>query len=408
MTVQFVPATRAAAKARIALAGPSGAGKTYTGLSLACRLADRVAVIDTERGSASKYVGLNGWQFDTLAPHSFSPQSLTEALAVAAGEGYGCILVDSLSHYWMGVDGMLEQVDRRAKGGNNFSGWKEARPDERRMIDALVSYPGHVIVTLRVKTEYVIEQNDRGKSVPKKVGLRPEQREGIEYEFDVIGDLDLDNTLTVSKTRIPMLHGASIVKPGPELAETIRDWLGDGETTIGPLGYRDEALDVDATAQSLRALHERVRIAGLLNAPLVDANGNPTVLGDLIVARGKALASAAPVTTPEPAADEEPTTMLAAGRGEQPRNGASTNGPTQNGKQQWQPSTPDEARKWLAATCDENGWDRTVVANRFKAAGGGELGKATNVKAIVEFRSSLFAVPSHELGGAPAEAGARG
>lgn len=290
MTIKFAPATRSAAKARIALAGPSGSGKTYTGLSLACRLADQVAVVDTERGSASKYVGLNGWSFDTFAPNSFSPQSLTEALAVAAGAGYGCIVVDSLSHYWMGVDGMLEQVDRRAKGGNNFSGWKEARPDERRMIDALVSYPGHIIVTLRVKTEYVIEQNDRGKSVPRKVGLRPEQREGIEYEFDVIGDLDLDNTLSVSKTRIPMLHGAVILKPGPELGETIRDWLADGEETTGPLTYRAQALDPDTTVEQLRVLLRTVQDAGLGNAPVTDSAGKPTVLAELIVARGRALA----------------------------------------------------------------------------------------------------------------------
>lgn len=292
MTVKFTPATRSAAKARIALAGPSGSGKTYTGLSLACRLAERVAVIDTERGSASKYVGLNGWAFDSLAPTSFSPQSLTEALAVAGGEGYGCVLVDSLSHYWMGVDGMLEQVDRRAKGGNNFSGWKEARPDERRMIDSLVSYPGHVIVTLRVKTEYVIEENDRGKKVPRKVGLRPEQREGIEYEFDVIGDLDLDNTLTVSKTRIPMLHGASITKPGPELGETIRDWLADGEEVAGPLSYRADALSPDATVQSLRDLLAKVKSAGLSNAPVIDADDRPTVLEALVIARGRVLAAA--------------------------------------------------------------------------------------------------------------------
>jgi hypothetical protein len=296
MTIKFAPATRSAAKARIALAGPSGSGKTYTGLTLACRLADKVAVVDTERGSASKYVGLNSWAFDTVTPNSFSPQSLTETLAVAAGEGYGCILIDSLSHYWMGVDGMLEQVDRRAKGGNNFSGWKEARPDERRMIDALVSYPGHVIVTLRVKTEYVIEENDRGKKVPRKVGLRPEQREGIEYEFDVIGDLDLDNTLSVSKTRIPMLHGAAVVKPGPELAETIRDWLAEGEETTGPLSYRAEALDPDVTVEQLRTLHATVTAAGLLNAPVTDSDGNPTVLGDLVVARGRAMA-------PKPAAE---------------------------------------------------------------------------------------------------------
>ena len=141
MSIEFLPATRAAAKARIALAGPSGSGKTYTALALATTLGT-TAVVDTERGSASKYAGINGWEFSTIAPQSFSPTSLVEALAAASAGGFGCVVVDSLSHYWMGVDGMLEQVDRRAKGGNNFSGWKEACPDERRMIDALVPTPG--------------------------------------------------------------------------------------------------------------------------------------------------------------------------------------------------------------------------------------------------------------------------
>lgn len=292
MTITFTPATRSAVKARIALAGPSGSGKTYTALTLATRLAERVAFIDTERGSASKYAGEQGWAFDTLAPTAFSPKSLIEALGVAAGAGYGCLVVDSLSHYWSGVEGMLEQVDKAAKrsgGGNSFAGWKEARPDERRMIDALVSYPGHVIVTLRVKTEYVVETDDRGKKVPRKVGLKPEQRDGIEYEFDVIGDLDLDNTLVVSKSRIPMLHGAVIAKPGPEFAETIRDWLADGEETAGPLAYRATALDPGVTFDELAVLMNTVRGNGLTGAPVTDADGTPTVLGDLILARGKAL-----------------------------------------------------------------------------------------------------------------------
>jgi hypothetical protein len=284
-------------KSRIALTGPSGSGKTYTGLSLAHQLATReggrLAVIDTERGKSQMYKGINGWDFDVACPQSFSPASLVEALGVAAGHGYPSVLLDSWSHYWMGVDGMLEQVDRRAKGGNNFSGWKEARPDERRMIDAIVSYPGHVVVTLRVKTEYVIEDNEKGKKQPRKIGLKPEQRDNIEYEFDVIGDLDWDNNLSVSKTRVPLLHGAVIPKPGPDLADTIADWLEDGEEIVGPLAHRAAALDSKATKDDLLALHATVKAAGMLNAPVTDGDGNPTVLGDLIVARGRAAASGA-------------------------------------------------------------------------------------------------------------------
>lgn len=284
MTIEFTPATRKSTKARIALAGPSGSGKTYTALALATALGDQVAVVDTERGSAAKYEGINGWQFHTWVPQSFSPTSLVEALAVASGAGFEVVVVDSLSHYWMGVDGMLEQADRRAKGGNTFSGWKEARPDERRMIDALAAYPGHVIVTLRVKTEYVIEKDDRGKSVPRKVGLKPEQREGIEYEFDLVGDLDLDNTLSVSKSRIPALSRAVVPLPGAELADTIREWLSDGETALGALDYREQALKATDKA-TLKQLGQTVKARGLAGAPVVDEHGTSTVLFELIVAR---------------------------------------------------------------------------------------------------------------------------
>lgn len=291
MTHAFKPATREASYARIALTGPSGAGKTYTALALATALSDKVAVIDTERGSASKYVGLNGWQFDTVQPDKYSPLSLVDLLGLAAGGDYGCVVIDSLSHYWMGVDGMLEQADRRSKSGNSFSGWKEVRPEERRMIDALVSYPGHVIATMRSKTDFVIEQNERGKSVPRKVGLKPEQREGIEYEMDLVGDLDQDNTLTVVKSRIHTLAKAVIPLPGEELALQIRDWLSDGDKIPTVAEYRKKAFGLTAV-EDLKALFEEVSGHRMVSAPTVDADGNPTVLGDLIMNQARKLRAA--------------------------------------------------------------------------------------------------------------------
>jgi energy-coupling factor transporter ATP-binding protein EcfA2 len=292
MAIEFTPAVRTAIPARIALTGPSGSGKTWTALMLACALGHKPAVIDTERRRASLYAGINGWQFDCLNPTSFAPASLTQALAVASGAGIDALVIDSLSHYWSGVDGMQEQADRRAKGGNNFSGWKEARPDERRMFDAIASYPGHVIVTLRVKTSYVIEQvekNGRTVNVPKKIGMKPDQREGIEFEFDLVGDMDTDNAMTVTKTRLPMLAGATITKPDVVLADTIAAWLAEGEATAGPLAYRERALDADLTYQAARALHDEVKVAGLLAAPVLDAEGEPTVLGELIATIGTRL-----------------------------------------------------------------------------------------------------------------------
>lgn len=294
----FKPATREASFARIALSGPSGSGKTYTALALATALSERVAVIDTERGSASKYVGLNGWKFDTVQPDSYSPLSLVDLLGEAAGAEYGCVVVDSLSHYWMGVDGMLEQADRRAKGGNSFSGWKEVRPEERRMIDALVAFPGHVVATMRSKTEFVIEENDRGKKVPRKVGLKPEQRDGIEYEFDVVGDLDHDNTLTVVKSRIHTLTKAVIPMPGEDLAASIAEWLSDGEKVPTVAAYRKQALAL-TSVDDLKALFDEVSGHRMAGAPTVDEDGHPTVLGDLIRALAVMVKN-----TPDPAAVE--------------------------------------------------------------------------------------------------------
>lgn len=262
----FHPATRTASKARIALAGPSGSGKTYTALSFAHTLGDRVAVIDTERGSASKYAGLNGWAFDTVTPDSFSPDSLVALLGEAAE--YDVVVVDSLSHYWMGVDGMLEQADKLKSRNNTFSGWKEARPAERRMIDALVSHPGHVIVTMRTKTEYVIEENDRGKKEPRKVGMKPEQREGIEYEFDVVGELDFDNTLTVSKSRIHTLAKAVVPMPGAEFAEKIADWLSEGVQVPTPIEYRDRLLSA-STSDEVGAIGAEIRAHQMGGAAVV-------------------------------------------------------------------------------------------------------------------------------------------
>lgn len=282
MSLEFEEATKEAAKARIALTGPSGSGKTYTALMLAFGLGEKVAVIDTERGSASKYVGRNGWRFQTIKPTSYAPLSLVEHLGKAAGHGFDVVIIDSLSHYWEGADGMLEQVDKRSGASKFTSGWKVVRPEERRMVDAILAYPGHVIVTLRAKQEYVLETNDRGKQEPKRVGLKPIQRDGIEYEFDLVGDLDLSNTLTVSKSRVEGVEmGSTHPRPGVELAQEIDKFLAEGAAvpTVGE--YRDRALKLD-TVDELRALFEEVSGHQLDGAPMLDDAGHPTILGDFI------------------------------------------------------------------------------------------------------------------------------
>lgn len=226
---QFKKAEKTQSKLRLSLIGPSGSGKTYSALAVATRLGKRVAVIDTERGSASKYAG--DFDFDVLELESFAPDMYVKAIHAAEAAGYDVIVVDSLSHAWMGKDGALEQVDHAAKqsrSGNSFTAWRDVTPMHNRMVDALVSCRAHLICTMRAKTEYVLSKDDRGKSTVEKMGMAAVQRDGLEYEFDVVGDMTLKNDMIVSKTRISELHGKVIPRPGKDLAEMLLNWLTDG------------------------------------------------------------------------------------------------------------------------------------------------------------------------------------
>ncbi len=292
MTLSFTKATKLAAKGRVALDGPSGSGKTYTALTLATTLGGRVAVIDTEHGSASKYADL--FEFDTLGLDRYSPQILIDALGAAAVAGYDVIVVDSLSHFWMGTDGMLEQVDKAAKrsGGHGMSGWKEMRPVERQMVESLLAYPGHVICTLRVKSDWVEGENARGKKQMVKVGTKAEQREGLEYEFDLVASLDLANELTVVKSRCPQLAGEIVARPGRAFAETFKAWLDDGVES-GPTA-RDRLLE------QIRAAKTDDEFTATWKAIVAELKA-----GAITRAQADDLAAAYKAAKPRPAATEE-------------------------------------------------------------------------------------------------------
>jgi hypothetical protein len=161
---------------------------------------------------------------------SYDPQRLLEIVDQAAANGYRVLCIDSLSHFWNGKDGELDKVDRAARRmqtPNSFAAWKQVTPLHNALIDKIVSAPLHVLVSMRVKTEWILDRDDRtGRTVPRKVGLAPVMRDGIEYEFDVCGDMDQDNTLQITKSRCPKLAGAVFTKPGQEFADVLKEWLG--------------------------------------------------------------------------------------------------------------------------------------------------------------------------------------
>lgn len=281
-TDPFTPATREAVKARIALTGPAGSGKTFTALAIGTELAEKIALIDTERGRALEYA--DRFSFAHFAPARFDPRDLCQLLARAAEHGYGCVIVDSLSHYWMGAGGALEIVDTAASSnrGNGMAGWKAYRPIEAQMIDALLSFPGHIIATMRVKVAYEIDKDDRGKSVPRKVGLKPEQRDGVDYEFSLIGEMDREHVMTVTKSTCPALVDQVIAKPGADVAAALNTWISGGLKLPDALEYRDDALKPESGEQVLRRLGNEVKQRGLLGAMVVDDHGDEVSLRDLL------------------------------------------------------------------------------------------------------------------------------
>ena len=219
----FKRATRETVKARIAIQGPTGSGKTYSALGIATGLAGdgKVAVIDTEKGSASTYA--NRFDFDVLElGPPFDPDRYVAAIEEASRAGYAVIVVDSLSHAWFDEGGVLDIVDKAsARTGNKFAAWASGTPKQNALINAVVRCPVHIIATIRSKMEYAQEKDDKGRSVVRKIGLGPVQRDNVEYEFAIVGEIALDHSITFTKSRFEALQDKSYNKPGADLGRTI-------------------------------------------------------------------------------------------------------------------------------------------------------------------------------------------
>ena len=225
----FKKAKRTQSRLRLGLIGPSGSGKTMSSVRIAEGLADggKIALIDTEHSSASLYSDVVS--FDVCNLDSYEVENYIAAIEEAGREGYAVIIIDSLSHAWAGKGGILEFVDKAGKrGGNNFSAWRDATPRHNQLIEAILSSPCHVICTLRSKVEHVIE-NVGGKTTVRKVGLQPVQRDGMEYEFTICGDITDQHELIVTKTRAAWLKDEIIREPDEAFGRRLLAWLNEGE-----------------------------------------------------------------------------------------------------------------------------------------------------------------------------------
>lgn len=227
----FTPATRTQAKIKAAITGPSGSGKTYSALTIAKSLGGKIAVVDSENGSASLYSGK--FQFDTIViKPPYTTEKYIEAIEAAEKAGYSSVVLDSITHAWSGEGGLLqqkEQLDQR--GGNSYANWAKITPKQEKFMGKILYSDIHLIATMRSKQDYVLADNGKGKMAPQKVGMAPVQREGTEYEFTVVFDVAMNHEASVSKDRTGLFDG-KLFKITEDTGKSILNWLGGAEPEI--------------------------------------------------------------------------------------------------------------------------------------------------------------------------------
>jgi len=237
----FAKAERAQLYLRCALFGPSGSGKTMTALRMAKGIADKmgvpVAVIDTEAKSASKYADRFAFTVDNLEKKTVD--HYLASMEEAKKAGYKVLVIDSLSHAWRELTEEVDRIAQSSASKNTFSPWAKVNPKQKRFIDAILNYPGHIIATMRSKTEWVVGEGKNGKTAPEKLGLAPEQGKGIEYEFDLLVELNQRHEAVVTKDRTGKFQDEAIEKPGEDFGIALYEWLASGKpempaTTTAP------------------------------------------------------------------------------------------------------------------------------------------------------------------------------
>jgi hypothetical protein len=234
MAIEIRKAERVKSKLRLGLAGPSGSGKTMSALKVAKGIGGPVCLIDTERGSGDLYANLYDYSVITLEP-PFKPDILIEAIHAAEKAGFNVIIIDSLSHFWSDEGGILDQADKMQNSGKNrFTLWADLTPQHRRLVNALLNSPKHIIGTMRSKQEYAMETDDKGKASVKKLGLAPVQREGMEYEFTVFFDISQDHYAKTTKDRTNMF-GNEVFIMDEQTGARLAKWLEEGREDIGAL-----------------------------------------------------------------------------------------------------------------------------------------------------------------------------
>lgn len=239
-------ATRKQAKIKLALQGPSGSGKTYSALLLASGMTNysKIAVIDTENHSADLYAHLGEYNVLQLSK-PFTPERYITAIETCEEAGMEVLIIDSITHEWDGVGGILDLHGNMS--GNSFTNWAKMTPRHNAFVQKILESPCHIISTIRTKQEYVLSEKN-GKQVPEKVGLKGITRDGMDYEFTIVFDLDIKHNAATSKDRSGLFADKPEAIITPEYGKRILQWCNAGTS----LNQVKEMVQKATTVEELR------------------------------------------------------------------------------------------------------------------------------------------------------------
>lgn len=270
-------AERKQAKIKMGLQGPSGSGKTMSALLIAYGMTgdwNKIAVIDTENHSSDLYAHLGDFQVLSLT-QPFSPENYSKAIAICEEAGIEVIIIDSISHEWEGKGGILDI--HSAMVGNSFTNWAKVTPRHNAFVQKILQSPCHVIATIRSKQDYVLSEKN-GKMVPEKIGLKGVTREGLDYEFTLVFDVNIKHHVEASKDRTGMFMDKPSFVITDKTGERINRWCQSGKSVESVVAMTKEATTVEKLREILRNYPEyRAQIEPLaierknaLNNPVVE------------------------------------------------------------------------------------------------------------------------------------------
>lgn len=197
----------------------------------------KIALADTEHGRGELYMGsdvpgiqdfkIGAYQVAAIA-EPYETEKYIDVIDAAEKAGFTVLIIDSLSHAWAGTGGLLDQKSRMdaQDPGHGFLNWDAIGRKQNKLIERIMASNLHIIVTTRTKQAYTWETSEKGKQIPKKVGLAPIQRDGLEYEFLLV--LYLDHAKAwADKDNTGIFRGIEF-QPTPGTGELLKEWLNRG------------------------------------------------------------------------------------------------------------------------------------------------------------------------------------